>query len=162
MPDSHTSAGDSKSSSNDPPLTSSAGFPPENKDGTPGLIGPDDFTRQLMLARANKVGGTAVVGGNYADLQRMGEVAATGDKNPAFQAGPGVDLSSDRYVTAAQAEAARGEWTRETERTGLLTEPPAPEPKENKSADPVDPTSTSPTTRASGSSTPSTATSPKK
>ncbi len=116
------------------------GFPPDNADGTPGLIGKDDYTRQLAIHNASRRPQTVVVG-NIADIQRYGGdgAAKRGDKG---------------VVSPGQAEAARGEFTRETERTGLLDAPIPADPPENKSPNPVDPTSTSPTTlNRSGTST---------
>ncbi len=128
------------------------GFPADNPDGTPGLIGKDDYTRELAVLNATRRPAT-VLSGNYADLQRLGADTAAGTINvqSAVVAPPGIDAKAKNVVTPAQAEASRGEFTRETERTGLITAPEPVEPAENKSPDPVDPTSTSPTTRASGS-----------
>ena len=131
------------------------GFPPDNADGTPGLIGKDEYTRQLAIRNATR-GNEKVLSGNFADLQRLGAEAANGTINiqSVVPAPPGIDLKDKNVVTPAQSEAARGEVTRETIRTGLLEAPPAVDPPENKSPNPVDPTSTSPTTLSrSGTST---------
>lgn len=121
------------------------GFPPDNPDGTPGLIGKDDYTRELAIRNASRRNET-VLAGNFADLQRLGADAANGTINvqSAFPAPPGIDPKAKNVVTPAQAEASRGEFTRETERTGLVEAPVRPDPPENKSPNPVDPTSTSP------------------
>ena len=130
------------------------GFPADNADGTPGLIGKDDYTRELAIKNASRRNET-VLAGNFADLQRLGADAAAGTINvqKAVVAPPGVDASAKNVVTPAQAEASRGEFTRETERTGLVTAPLIPDPPENKSPSPVDPTSTSPEARPSSTST---------
>lgn len=135
------------------------GFPPDNRDGTPSLIGKDDYTKWEATQRMNASGQT-VLTGNYADLQRLGAEAANGSINVqnVVAGPPGVNLKSDNVVTPAQHDAARGEVTRETIRTGLLPEPPAPVPAENNSPNPVDPGSQSPTSEAKGSSTPQSAT----
>ena len=121
------------------------GFPADNPDGTPGLIGKDDYTRELAIKNASRRNET-VLAGNFADLQRLGADAAAGTINvqSAVQAPPGVDPSAKNVVTPAQAEASRGEYTRETERTGLVTAPVIPDPPENTSARVIDPGSTSP------------------
>lgn len=137
------------------------GFPADNPDGTPGLVGPDEYTKQSRIARILG-NNTTVLTGNIADVQRAGAEAATGKADKSVDTGPGVDPKSDKIVTPAQAEAARGEWTRETERTGLLDAPVVPEPKENKSPDPVDPTSTSPRAESKTASGTSTSTAAKK
>lgn len=139
----------------DTPPAGGQGFPANNPDGTPGLVGPDEYTRWVNIQRYTRPPNQIVVGGNFADLQRMGEVVAggpgvKGSANPAIATAPTVDPSADNYVTAPQAEAARGEWTRETERVGLLDAPPAPVPAENKEPNAVDPTSVSPTTESKG------------
>ncbi len=138
------------------------GFPPDNPDGTPGLIGKDDYTRELAIKNASRRAET-VLTGNYADLQRLGADAAVGTVNvqSAIVAPPGSDPKSKNVVTPAQQESARGEFTRETLRTGLLDAPAIPAPRENTSPDPVDPTSTSPRAEAKGSGT-STSTAAKK
>lgn len=130
------------------------GFPADNPDGTPGLIGKDDYTRELAIKNANRRNET-VLAGNFADLQRLGADAAAGTINvqKAVVAPPGIDPSAKNVVTPAQAEATRGEFTRETERTGLVTAPVIPDPPENKSPNPVDPTSTSPVAEAKGGTT---------
>ena len=119
------------------------GFPKDNPDGTPGLIGPDEYTKQYRIARILG-NNTTVLTGNIADVQRAGAEVASGKTVAGVAAPPGTDVKSEKVVTPAQQEASRGEFTRETERTGLLEAPPAPVPPENKSPNPVDPTSTSP------------------
>lgn len=131
------------------------GFPPDNPDGTPGLVGKDDYTREEAIHRLTRTP-TTVLAGNFADLQRLGADAANGTVNiqAAVATPPGIDAKAKNVVTPAQSEAARGEFTRETERTGLIDAPVAPTPPENTSPNPVDPTSTSPTTlNRSGTST---------
>lgn len=130
------------------------GFPPDNRDGTPGLVGKDDYTKWEANQRANASGQTVLVG-NLADLQRLGAEAATGtvNVNNAIAAPPGIDTKDKSVVTPAQHDAARGEVTRETIRTGLLPEPPAPVPAENTSPNPVDPGSQSPTSESKGKTT---------
>ncbi len=129
------------------------GFPADNADGTPSLVGKDDYTKWEATQRINK-GHADVLVGNLADLQRIGADAAVGTVNvqSAVVAPPGIDAKSKDVITPAQQEAARGEWTRETERTGLVDAPAPNVPAENFSPNPVDPTSTSPTTQASGKS----------
>lgn len=138
---------------NTQPLTGGGGFPPDNPDGTPGLIGKDDFTRQLEIERANRRPVTALAG-NFADLQRLGSEAANNNAVEGVVAPPGVDPAAKNVVTPAQAESARGEFTRETERTGLIDAPVAPTPPENRSPNPVDPTSTSPQAISRAATTP--------
>lgn len=144
-------------SDNDRPLESSQGFPQENRDGSPALIGPDAYTRQLLRQRADRDYTTQVVTGNYADLQRAGADAAQGlgstSSAKAIASPPGLDIKDSSVISPAQQEAARGEWTRETERTGLLDAPPAPIPAENRDPNPVDPGSVSPTVELKGGST---------
>lgn len=151
-------------------IASSQGFPTENPDGTPTLVGPDDYTRQLRRDYADRER-VDVLAGNLADLQRLGaQAATTGSASVAsvVAAPAGVDPKSDQTLTPAQASAARGEWNRETEREGLLGPPPAPEPPEGTSAEPVDPTSQSPTVvggkdnTKTSSTTPSPSSTPKK
>lgn len=121
------------------------GFPPDNPDGTPGLIGKDDYTRELAIKNASRRNET-VLAGNFADLQRLGADAANGTVNvqSAVAVPPGVDAKAKTTVTPAQAEASRGEFTRETQRTGLIDAPVPADPPENTSPNPVDPTSQSP------------------
>lgn len=148
---------------NDRPLESSSGFPTENRDGTPALVGPDEYTRQLLRQRADRDYTTQVVAGNFADLQRMGADKVQGSSSSnavgdAIASPPGLDIKDSSVISPAQQEAARGEWTRETERTGLLDAPAAHVPAENADPNPVDPGSVSPTVESKGkaSSTPST------
>jgi hypothetical protein len=138
------------------------GFPPDNADGTPGLIGKDDYTRELAIKNATRRPEN-VLAGNFADLQRLGSQVADGTVNvqAAIPAPPGINLKDKNVVTPAQAEASRGEFTRETERTGLIDAPVAPTPPENTSPNPVDPTSTSPVAESRTSAT-STSTAAKK
>lgn len=130
------------------------GFPKDNPDGTPGLIGKDDYTRQLAIKNASRKSETVLVG-NFADLQRLGADAAAGTVNvqSAIQAPPGVDAKAKNVITPAQADASRGEYTRETARTGLIDEPVPTAPPENKSPNPVDPTSQSPRAETKGNAT---------
>lgn len=135
------------------------GFPPDNRDGTPALVGKDDYTKWEANQRANASGQTVLVG-NFADLQRLGAEAATGGSinvQAAVAAPPGVNVKDSDVVTPAQHDAVRGEVTRETIRTGLLPEPPAPVPAENTSPNPVDPGSQSPTVETKGGSATKTA-----
>ena len=131
------------------------GFPADNPDGTPGLIGKDDYTRELAIKNASRRN-EQVIAGNFADLQRLGADAATGTVNvqSAIPAPPGVDLKAKNVISPAESEANRGEFTRETERKGLVEAPARLDPPENKSPNPVDPTSTSPVAEVrSGTST---------
>lgn len=131
------------------------GFPADNPDGTPGLVGKDDYTRELAIKNATRRPET-VLAGNFADLQRLGADAASGTVNvqSAVATPPGVDAKAKNVVTPAEAEASRGEFTRETERKGLIDAPVPATPPENKSPNPVDPTSTSPVAEVrSGTST---------
>lgn len=137
--------------------TGGEGFPVDNPDGTPGLIGPSDNLRRIMVDKYTRPANQSAVGGNYADLQRLGANIAGGPGtvstfNAVLDTGPGIDPKADNIVTPAQSEASRGEWTRETERVGLLGSPPEFVPAENKSPNPVDPTATSPTVEAKGKS----------
>lgn len=126
------------------------GFPRDNRDGTPGLVGPDDHTRSLIRARADKVAGQNVAVGNYADLQRMGADAVAGTTSTptalakSIDAAPGVNLKDKSIISPAEADAAKGEWTRETERTGLLSAPVPPIPAANTEPNIVDPGAKSP------------------
>lgn len=125
------------------------GFPPDNPDGTPGLVGKDEYTKWEATQRMNASGQT-VLTGNYADLQRLGADIATGTVNvqSAVAAPPGINPKSSTVVTPAQNDAAKGEFTRETLRVGTLSAPPVPVPAENRSANPVDPGSQSPTSES--------------
>lgn len=156
MPDTHNTTTRPTDSEQ---LAGGQGFPRNNPDGTPSLVGPDDYTKQIQMDRLNR-GNTTVLGGNIADLQRIGEQVAGGPGTKAganlsetLGAPPGVDPSEDNVVTAPQMAAARGEWDRETERTGLLDAPPEPTPAENKEANPVDPGNQSPTAESKGGGT---------
>lgn len=136
------------------------GFPAENPDGTPALIGQDAYTKQVQLDRINR-GNVTVLTGNYADLQRMGETLAGGpgaakNLSDAFAAPPGVNVSDENVMTPPQAAAAAGRYDRETIRTGLAEAPPAPTPRENKETNSVDPGSVSPKAESSGSTSAST------
>lgn len=107
-----------------PPL-GGQGFPPDPGDGT-AQRGPDPYTRYLLEQKlAPRVD---PVVGNFADLQRAGADAAQGltttSSISSIAPPPGVDLKSNESPSPAQVEAARGEWTRETERVGLLGSPP--------------------------------------
>jgi hypothetical protein len=79
---------------------------------------------------------------------------SSGTNAKAIASPPGLDIKDKDVLSPAQAEAARGEWTRETERTGLLDAPPAPVPAENRDPNPVDPGSVSPTVESKGSTSP--------
>ncbi len=137
------------------------GFPPDNADGTPGLIGPDEYTRQLAIHKATR-GHQTVLAGNIADLQRIGAELANGKAIAGVAAAPGVDPTAKNVVTPAQASAASGEWTQETEREGLISAPLPPTPRENNTPNVIDPTATSPRAEAKTSSTTSTSTAVKK
>lgn len=131
--------------SNYPPL-GGQGFPADPGDGT-AQRGPDAYTRYLLEQKlAPRVD---PVVGNFADLQRAGADKAQGitttSSISSIAAPPGVDLKSDESPSPAQVEAARGEWTRETERTGLLGSPPPDRGGDGHTESVViDPTSTSP------------------
>ena len=145
------------------------GFPPANPDGSPALVGPDDYTRHIAIERANRKI-TRSVTGNYADIQRMVAQAAQDGNVKVANTDlntPNLELTEDEFVSPAQAATAKGEVNLETIRTGLLTEAPAEDPPENFEANPVDPGSQSPTAepkgKSSGSTTSTTAAStPKK
>lgn len=129
---------------NNRPPEGGQGFPAPNKDGSPALVGKDDYTRYVENERANRTATTVLVG-NLADLHRIGTEVATGKTvNSAFAPPPGVDPKDDAVTTPAEVEAARGEWTRETERVGTLSAPPAHVPAENTEPDSIDPGSQSP------------------
>ncbi len=133
-----------------PPL-SGQGFPPENRDGSPALIGKDDYTKWEATQRLSRSGVT-VLAGNLADLQRLGGEAANGTVNvqSAIAAPSGIDTKDKNVLSPAQFDASKGEFTRETARTGLVSAPPVPEPVIDKTANPVDPTSQSPTSEKKG------------
>ena len=144
------------------------GFPPANPDGTPALVGPDEYSRYIDRRRAERPT-THSVTGNYADIQRI--VAQLAQDNKSTLAGtdlntPNVELTEDEYVSPAQSAAAQGHVDLETIRTGLLTEAPVPDPPENFDANPVDPGAQSPTAepkgKGSATSTTTTASAPKK
>lgn len=124
------------------------GFPADNPDGTPALIGKDDYTRQLLIDQANKDSGKVVLAGNFADLQRLGaDVVQSGGGTGAVAKAvdnPVHDVTGAATISPAEQEAARGEYTRETERTGLLSAPVLPDPPKDTSPKSIDPTSVSP------------------
>lgn len=128
------------------------GFPADNPDGTPGLIGPDDYTRELRVKRAT-ARPQAALAGNFADLQRLGAQAAETNSDTAFATPPGADANDKNVVSGIKAEANQGIWNRETERYGLVEAPPAVDPPENKSPRVIDPGSTSPKAEAKASTT---------
>jgi hypothetical protein len=136
------------------------GFPADNRDGTPSLIGKDAFTVKYETEKLNR-GHTTVLAGNYADLQRLGAQIATGSINPqkAIAAPPGVDVKDDSVITPAQHDALKGEYTVESAREGLVEAPVPPKPADNNEPNSVDPTSTSPSVEAKGKSTTTTTTS---
>lgn len=143
MPDSQNTV----SSSTEPAPVGGQGFPQENRDGSPALIGKDDFTKQYEIGRLTR-GRTEVLAGNYADLQRLGGQIAAGTVNVQAAIGipAGIDPKDSTVLTPAQADAAKGEYNVETARTGLVAAPPVPVPRENKDPESIDPTSVSPTT----------------
>lgn len=110
--------------------------------------GPGATTRAVLEQRLAPRSG--VVAGNLADLQRAGAEVAVNDGTfedavkTAVVAAPALDPEDDGFVTAAQHEAARGEFTRETERTGDLEAPVAADPPKEKGAKVEDPGSQSP------------------
>lgn len=130
----------------------SQGFPPAKSDGSPALVGPDDYTRELRRQRAEARPQTALAG-NLADLHRLGAQGAATASDPAFATPPGVDASDDDVVSGIEAEGKVGIWNRETERFGLVDAPEAPTPPENTQTDSVDPTSVSPEVQTKGSTT---------
>lgn len=113
--------------------------------GDKAEAGAGASTREALEARLAPR--TTVVGGNYADLQRMGGEAAVKGKGTLP---PGVE--KEDVSTAADAEAERGEFTRETERTGQVKAPEPETPAEETDKQEV--TNTAPTGgRAPGSVT---------
>lgn len=131
------------------PLTGGQGFPADNRDGTPGLIGKDDFTREYEMSRLQR-GRQEVLTGNYADLQRIGALLADNKATAGVAANPTVDPSAKNVLTPAQHDAAKGEWTVESERAGLVDAPAAPIPADNREPNSIDPGSTSPEVQAKG------------
>lgn len=88
--------------------------------------GPDQSTRDAAMERLAPR--QQVVVGNIADLQRLGAAAASGDKATTAVKDSVVTPENQPHenVTPAEAEAARGRTTRETERTGeKVAEAPA-------------------------------------
>lgn len=148
---------------NEEPLVGGQGFPADNRDGTPGLIGKDDFTREYETKRINR-GHTEVLAGNYADLQRIGaQLAASGTVNVKDAIGipAGVDTKSDTVLTPGQHDASKGEITVESVREGINEIPPRPTPPENKEPNSIDPGSVSPQVEGSSSSSTSPTSTPK-
>lgn len=137
--------------SDNQPLRGGQGFPADNRDGTPSLIGKDDFTKQYEIAKLER-GQQQVLTGNIADLNRIGAALAVEGKLPQGVAPAGVDPKDDNVLTPAQSDASRGEWTVESAREGLVPEPIPPTPKPNTEPNSVDPTSVSPRAEAKGSS----------
>lgn len=128
------------------------GFPADNpRTGEPGLIGKDDFTREYEIGRLTR-GRQEVLSGNFADLQRLGAQAATGTINvqAAVALPEGIDAKDKNVLTPAQHDAAKGEWTIESERAGLVSRPADPIPAENKEPNSVDPGSQSPVVEGKG------------
>lgn len=152
MPDAQNTTG------TDTQLTGGQGFPADNRDGTPGLIGKDDFTIQYETNRLTR-GRVVPLAGNIADMQRLGALIADNKATAGVAVNPTVDVKDESIVTPAQHDAAKGEWTVESEREGLVKAPPAPVPAENKEPNSIDPGSVSPTVEAKSST--STSTSPK-
>jgi hypothetical protein len=148
---------DSQNTTNTDNVQGGQGFPADNRDGTPGLIGKDAFTIKYETEKLNR-GHTTVLTGNYADLQRLGGQIASGTVNPqsAVVAPPGVDVKDKSVLTPAQHDAARGEWTVESERAGLVSQPVPPIPSPDNSPNSVDPTSVSPRAETKGTPTSST------
>lgn len=126
-------------------------YPPQGGQGwptDPNHRGPDEYTKWVQLQRLNN-GPQDVAVGNFADLQRAGADKTQGVSNTtsdkAIAAPPGYDLKDDNVISPAQLEASRGEWTRETERVGLLGSPPQDQGGDGHAESVVvDPTSTSP------------------
>lgn len=132
-------------------LQDGQGFPADNhRTGEPGLVGKDDFTREYEIGRLQR-GRQQALSGNFADLQRIGAALAVDGKLPQGVAPPGINPKDENVLTPAQHDAAKGEWTVESERAGLIPRRPAPIPAENRDADSIDPTSTSPQVQAKGS-----------
>ena len=128
------------------------GFPADNhRTGEPGLIGKDDFTKQYEIERITR-GRVVPLTGNYADLQRIGALIAENKAPAGVAVNESVDAKSKEFVTPGQHDAAKGEWTVESERAGLVKAPPAPVPADNNEPDSIDPTSVSPQPVAKGQS----------
>lgn len=131
--------------------TGGQGFPADNhRTGEPGLIGKDDFTIKYETDRLTR-GRVVPLAGNYADLQRIGAEIAVGSAPKGVTTNPSVDPKDSTYVTPAQHDAAKGEWTVESERAGLVNAPTPPKPADNKEPNSVDPTSVSPTVESKSS-----------
>lgn len=150
MPDSQNTTG--TDTNFDAAANATRGFPAENRDGSPSLIGKDDFTREYEMGRLQR-GRQEVLSGNYADLQRLGAQIATGTVNPQTAIGvpAGIDTKDKDVLSPAQHDAAKGEWTVESERAGLVSAPPPPVPDPNTEPNSVDPTSVSPEVQSKGS-----------
>lgn len=141
---------DSQNTTNTDNVQGGQGFPADNhRTGEPGLIGKDAFTIKYETEKLNR-GHTTVLSGNYADLQRIGAALAIQGKLPEGVAPPGVDAKN--ALTPAQHDAAKGEWTVESERAGLMSRPVPPTPEPDYSPTPVDPAAVSPTTIEKGKS----------
>lgn len=113
-------------------------------------VGASASTREAIEARLAPR--RTVVVGNLADLQRMGAELAQTDKGElagAVVTAESVNAQSSNVVTPHEDDAAKGEITRETVRTGeaaplIRAREKAMAPRDNREPDSVDPTSTSP------------------
>lgn len=101
------------------------GFPAENKDGSPALVGPDDYTRYVQMKRLDPNRPRHAATGNLADLDRLGKLA-TGSSSPAdaFVIAPHANVDEKDVVTPAERDAFMGIYNTETARTGLVDAPP--------------------------------------
>lgn len=101
------------------------GFPTENRDGSPTLVGPDDYTRYVQMKRLDPDRPRHAATGNLADLDRLGKLA-TGSSSPAdaFVIAPHAGVDPKDVVTPAERDAFMGIYNTETARTGLVDAPP--------------------------------------
>ena len=122
------------------------GFPDNPKRGY------SDYTRFYETERLNR-GPVTALAGNIADMQRLGAQLAM-DKSSVIPTGEEIGPTSDnegkKFVTPAEFDAAKGEYTIESARAGLVDAPPTPIPAENHEPDSVDPTSVSPQAQVKG------------
>lgn len=116
---------DNKTTTNSDAPRGGQGFPPENRDGSPAFTGPDDYTRQVQLARLDPNRPRFAATGNLADLDRLGKLA-TSSTSPAdaFVIAPHARVDEKDVTTPAERDAYLGIYNTETARTGLVDAPP--------------------------------------
>ena len=100
------------------------GFPDNPKRGY------SDYTRFYETERLNR-GPVTALAGNIADMQRLGAQLAM-DKSSVIptgeEIGPTSDKEGKKFVTPAEFDAAKGEYTIGSARAGLVDAPPTPIP----------------------------------